>query len=353
MKKGEKTEVMAKERNAYFDNMKALLIFLVVLGHVLSNFAGDDSVGDWIYLVIFSFHMPAFLFVTGYFARSDPKKVIGQLLILYLIFQIAQEVIDYVVMLIKDPEHAFFDFQLFFPMWTLWYLLAMILYNILLPVFDTGDRRKQVRNVIIAFAMGMIISCSVGTDNFLAANRVVTFLPFYLTGYYGKINGTVMDYLSNRKKILSREHMKWKISALVIAGVMMTVLWFTRELWNPEWFFGTYSYVDTSLTPWIKALCYLLAYLWIFVLLIFVPKRRLGYLTRIGQNTLGIYLFHGVALRILREIPAVTELTEKSLLLCFLLAAVLTWLLSFDCVSGLLKKIRIPDSHIAAAKNGT
>ena len=82
-------------------------------------------------------------------------------------------------------------------MWTLWDLLAMILYNILLPVFDTGDRRKQVRNVIIAFAMGMIISCSVGTDNFLAANRVVTFLPFYLTGYYGKINGTVMDYLSN------------------------------------------------------------------------------------------------------------------------------------------------------------
>ena len=56
------------------------------------------------------------------------------LLILYLIFQTAQEVIDYVVMFVKDPEHAFFDFQLFFPMWTLWYLLAMILYNILLPV---------------------------------------------------------------------------------------------------------------------------------------------------------------------------------------------------------------------------
>ena len=52
--------------------------------------------------------MPAFLFVTGYFARSDPKKVIGQLLILYLIFQISQEVIDYVVMLIKDPEHCVF-----------------------------------------------------------------------------------------------------------------------------------------------------------------------------------------------------------------------------------------------------
>ena len=29
---------MIKKRNAYFDNMKAMLIFLVVLGHVLSNF---------------------------------------------------------------------------------------------------------------------------------------------------------------------------------------------------------------------------------------------------------------------------------------------------------------------------
>ena len=113
MKKGEKTEVMAKERNAYFDNMKALLIFLVVLGHVLSNFAGDDSVGEWIYLVIFSFHMPAFLFVTGYFARSDPKKVIGQLLILYLImyFLVIAQYFIYVDPLVSagnDPvQHTF------------------------------------------------------------------------------------------------------------------------------------------------------------------------------------------------------------------------------------------------------
>ena len=146
--------------------------------------------------------------------------------------------------------------------------------------------------------------------------------------------------------------MKWKISALVIAGTIMTVLWFTRDLWNREWFFGTYSYVDTSLTPWIKALCYLLAYLWIFVLLIFIPKRRLGYLTRIGSNTLGIYLFHAVILRILREIPAVTRLTEKSLPFCILLAVLITWLLSFEGVSGLLRKIRIPDKESAAVKGG-
>ena len=342
---------MAKERNAYFDNMKALLIFLVVLGHVLSNFAGDSPAGDWLYLVIFSFHMPAFLFVTGYFAKSDPKKVIGRLLILYLIFQVLQEVIDYVIMAVKDPEHAVFAFQLFFPMWTLWYLLAMILYNILLPVFDTGDHKKQIRNILIAFGMGMVISCSVGTDNFLAANRVVTFLPFYLAGYYGKINGTVMDYLSTRKKILSTRNMGWKLLALAVAAAIMIVLWFTEDLWNHEWFFGTYSYVDTSLTPWIKGLCYLLAFLWIFVLLIFIPKRRLGYLTKIGSNTLGIYLFHAIALQILREIPAVTRWTEKSLGLCILLAAAVTWLLSFDCVSGLLKKIRIPDRG-SAAKGG-
>lgn len=168
--------------------------------------------------MIFSFHMPVFLFVSGYFAKPDPKKVIARLLILYLIFQVLQEAVRYAADLVKHPSEATFEFQLFFPLWTLWYLLALILYNILLPTFDTADPKKQIRNLIISFAMGMLISCSTNTDNFLAANRVVTFLPFYLTGYYGKINGNIDEYLKNRKKIRSREMAGKKIAARGACG---------------------------------------------------------------------------------------------------------------------------------------
>ncbi len=54
-----------KERIYQFDNAKAILIFLVVIGHMTSDYVSDSymvrSVTLWIYL----FHMPAFIFLSG------------------------------------------------------------------------------------------------------------------------------------------------------------------------------------------------------------------------------------------------------------------------------------------------
>lgn len=332
---------MEKKRNAYFDNVKAFLIFLVVLGHVLSHMSGDGAVSKWIYLLIFSFHMPAFLFVSGYFSKPDPKRTVGRLILLYLVFQVLQQAINFIGYNIADPGSASFEFQLFYPMWTLWYLVAMILYGILLPLFDTDDRKKQIRNMIIAFIMGMVISCSPDTDNFLAASRVVTFLPFYLAGYYSKINGTMMTYLSERKKIFSTEGIRLKISAAAAGIFMAVLLWFSRGFWDSEWFFGTCSYLDSGLTPPIKGLCYVLAFAGIFVLLVFVPQRRLGGVTDIGKNTLGIYLFHPIVLLIIEEIPGLEQLTKRNLLLCVLIAVLITAVLSRNQVSNILRPLQL------------
>lgn len=333
---------MEKKRSAYFDNLKGILIFLVVLGHVLSSFAGDGGVARWLYLLIFSFHMPVFIFVSGYFAKPDPKTVIARLLILYLIFQVLNELAVFVVDYIRDPGQAVFDFQLFFPMWTLWYLLALIIYNILLPVFDTGDHRKQIRNLLIAFAMGILISFSVDTENFLAANRIVTFLPFYLAGYYGKINGNLKGYLRKRKKVGSRYRLGWKLLALAFFAAMLVNFWFTRNMWSKAWFYGTDSYRGTSLTPWIKLLTYGVAVVWIFIFLVLLPKRPLGYLTKIGRNTLGVYLFHGLILRIIREIPVVSRCVGAGLWWSILLAVVITVVFSADRVDVFLKTFQYP-----------
>lgn len=58
-----------KERNYLFDNLKFLLIVLVVFGHSLEeiSLAQDYAIiRAWIY----SFHMPAFVFISGYFSKS-------------------------------------------------------------------------------------------------------------------------------------------------------------------------------------------------------------------------------------------------------------------------------------------
>ena len=60
---------MNKERDYFFDNLKAVLIFLVVLGHFLLPIHGE-SVLVVVKRLIYVFHMPLFVFVSGYFAKK-------------------------------------------------------------------------------------------------------------------------------------------------------------------------------------------------------------------------------------------------------------------------------------------
>ena len=64
---------MNKERDYFFDNLKAVLIFLVVLGHFLLPIRGDNPLVV-VKRLIYVFHMPLFVFISGYFAKKIYKN---------------------------------------------------------------------------------------------------------------------------------------------------------------------------------------------------------------------------------------------------------------------------------------
>lgn len=49
-----------KERDYFFDNARAILILLVVFGHMLQPYTSGAKYLSALYLVIYSFHMPTF-----------------------------------------------------------------------------------------------------------------------------------------------------------------------------------------------------------------------------------------------------------------------------------------------------
>ena len=59
-----------KGRLYYFDNAKFVLIFLVVLAHYISPLKTDFPSVRVLWLTIHTFHMPAFIFISGFFAKS-------------------------------------------------------------------------------------------------------------------------------------------------------------------------------------------------------------------------------------------------------------------------------------------
>ena len=71
--------VKVKERSLLFDNIKTVLIILVVLGHALEEISLEHEYGI-IRACIYSFHMPAFIFISGYFSgggyAKESKKII-------------------------------------------------------------------------------------------------------------------------------------------------------------------------------------------------------------------------------------------------------------------------------------
>ena len=76
------------DRNLYLDNLKAILIFFVVLGHFV-HLNHRIPVFGVINNMIYSFHMPLFIFVSGYLSKKivrQRKEEITQILYAYLVF---------------------------------------------------------------------------------------------------------------------------------------------------------------------------------------------------------------------------------------------------------------------------
>lgn len=61
-------------RIAYLDIVKLVTIYLVILGHVLIKMDPDLSVGGKLYAFIYTFHMPLFVLLSGYFSGSACSK---------------------------------------------------------------------------------------------------------------------------------------------------------------------------------------------------------------------------------------------------------------------------------------
>lgn len=90
-----KTTKPGKQRDAFFDNAKYLAIVLVAMGHSWEPLKGDSRILEAVYTVVYSFHMPAFIIISGYFSRSFDmrpdrlRRLVTGVLVPYVVFETA------------------------------------------------------------------------------------------------------------------------------------------------------------------------------------------------------------------------------------------------------------------------
>lgn len=72
--------IQKNERLLFVDLLKLLAIFLVLWGHCIQQFLSSSPFENDLYVYIYSFHMPLFMMLAGYFSSSSVHLPFGQFL---------------------------------------------------------------------------------------------------------------------------------------------------------------------------------------------------------------------------------------------------------------------------------
>ena len=175
-----------KKRDAVYCNLKLFLIFLVIYGHMLEGRICESAPLMQIYRMIYSFHMPLFLFLSGLFLTDSGRcsQQMKQMLVLYFPLQSAAVFLCNLL-----GGH----FSLWVPVWHLWYLLSLASMDLLgllwCRLVERFPLRMDKGTIKAGIVIGsLLLSCGMGyvpaVGRFFSLSRTLCFLPYFFLGLF-------------------------------------------------------------------------------------------------------------------------------------------------------------------------
>ena len=250
-------------RIALWDNLKFILITLVVGGHFADQLTDYSSIYSSIYLFIYAFHMPLFIFISGYFHsdRNTTKKVLFYTSLGFL-YKIVSFLID---RLNGDSQYIF---NLLADSGLAWFMFVLAIYTFALSLLK--DQNKKF--ILIG---SIILACFVGYDksigDFLYLSRAIIFFPFYILGTMMKS----FDILEFKRK-----YPLLKVIALLIF-IAWGILCITKvnTLYGLRYMFsGRHPFPDGIITygPIIRLACYIISAVLGLSLILLTTSKKLN-----------------------------------------------------------------------------
>lgn len=293
-----------KQRDYLFDNYKAFLILLVVIGHFIEPAYNNNTLLYTLKWLIFSFHMPAFIFISGYFSKRELPflTLVRKLLVPYVIYELCYYFM-YTELLHKDT-----GLYLLRPKFSLWYIMALFIWRVITPYV-----KRIPHYMLLSVIAGLLIGCSDMPNNFLSIPRVLVFYPFFLAGM--NFDRALVSKL--------RTPVKKTIAAISFAAfTAFLALAPAIRSYSVKIFYGRYNYDFLGQTfaegMTIRLLCYGIGFFLTYALICLVPEKenRLSYM---GERTMAIYLCHGLTYSYIKSatdwLQNVNTIAESLLLL--------------------------------------
>ena len=281
-----------KERVLYLDNLKGFAILLVILGHAIQYCERPGSY-DVLYKIIYSFHMPLFMTISGYFGISKNVSVIPstqkrfkRLMIPYLIFGIIGCLArkgDYIQLLISPDSFLWFLWDLFFIS-----LLTNIIVSsqVHLKVFSLGSL------FLLSFLM-------LGCGALLSNNDYNIKSICWLYNFY--ILGAAINTEKGKRLILSKP-----------LGLLFLLLFGALTLFG--FLFGSIDGILMNVYSLVVAYLGVLSCFFLFASYFDLKTPIL----KLGQSTLGIYAIHQSIIKVIGS---------NSVLFSFIIATLVSYLM--------------------------
>ena len=195
-------------RVPFWDNARFACIVLVVLGHAIQRLTYDSDIALAVYLSVYAFHMPAFAIIAGYFSKSGAPtrrqmgRVITDILLPYVIFEGLWTLTKWLVEGDGSPN-------LTQPSWTLWFLLALGIFRLVLPYLALL-RWPLLWTVAISIGAGYLPNI----DSTFSLSRTLGLLPFFTLGWWLSEKDVVARF-----RLLERRPWWVPVAALAALGV--------------------------------------------------------------------------------------------------------------------------------------
>lgn len=284
------------QRDAYFDSLKFILISCVVLGHVL-NYSHESRINLALWNWLYSFEMPLFVFISGYFTKKKSVRDTfrGCIWLLETLF------IWNIIYCIFDPGIELSIDKLFKPAFAYWYLLCLIIWRFMLQIIPLKVLKHYVP-ILMTFVAGLLWGFINIDGSFLSNSRVVSFFPFFMLGVYVRENGLVTRIRRNKK-----------INSLAILVVILVYLLLYNDLLAP-YFNCSRSYIaDAGNIQGLmyRLLFYVLSLLQGYALLNIAPNN--DSMAKLGEQTMPIYVFHGFCMIVLMRVVSYLNLPTSVL----------------------------------------
>lgn len=331
------------QRDMRLDNLRGFLIILVVIGHFLLPVNSSETrliIG--LTYIIYSFHMPCFVMLSGYYAKSMYAadghfrwgKII-QILWLYVVYEV---VVFLTEGLAYGPTTSIPNF--FKESGAPWYLLALVWWYGTVPLFNRfRGRRSSLYITAAMFALVPFLKYIVQIGSILSMDRTLTFMPFFYAGFFTSQRQLDRYLISPYRRYVDIAAVFFAL--VIFLGAKDLLFKFNLVVYGTDY---------RRYMPSLYGYGWLINYIWFAVAMCMslglagiMLNRRMAVLTKLGRNTLPIYFVHRPVRDIMEYLgfyAMIDPFSRLDVLLLLIISVILTVLLGNSLVSGMFSRLK-------------